>query len=138
MDLSAEGRAVLAHVVPDPDAWVAHTLATLTNGEQAVTDKIKKYRQHYLDSLATEGESYQTKAERDAEAAAILAAAAAAAAAAHNALRQQILNLAQSAVGVQLDQLTAGQRSALTAAMLYLAGGVTQDMKVKPLAEWLT
>lgn len=53
-------------------------------------------------------------------------------------LRQQILNLAQSSVGVSLDALTAGQRNALTAAMLYLAGGVTQDMKVKPLSEWLT
>lgn len=54
------------------------------------------------------------------------------------ALRQQILDLAQSAVGVTLSALTTAQRSALTACLLYKAGGVTNDMKVKSLAQWLT
>lgn len=67
MELSTEDRAVLAHVLPDPDAWVANALTRLGEdvGTQAITDKIAKYRQAYLDALATEGEAYQTRAERD-------------------------------------------------------------------------
>lgn len=53
------------------------------------------------------------------------------------ALRQQILDLAQGSVGKLLSALTTGERAALTACLLYKAGGVTQDMKVKPLNEWL-
>lgn len=53
------------------------------------------------------------------------------------ALRQQILDLAQSAVGVTLSALTTAQRNALTACLLWKAGGVTNDMKVKALAQWL-
>lgn len=65
------------------------------------------------------------------------AEAAAAAAADAEALRQQIIALAQSAVGVTLSALTTAQRSALTACLLWKAGGVTNDMKVKALADWL-
>lgn len=52
-------------------------------------------------------------------------------------LRQQILDLAQSAVGVSLSALTAAQRNALTACLLWKAGGVTNDVKVAPLSEWV-
>jgi hypothetical protein len=68
--------------------------------------------------------------------AAILQAAATAATEAA-ALRQQILDLAQSAVGVSLSALTTAQRNALIVGLLHKAGGVTNDMKVKPLADWL-
>lgn len=132
MNLSAEDRAVLAHVVADPDVWVANAL-TLENGEQIVTDKITKYRQAYLDALAAEGQGYKTKAQRDA----VEAAALSAGQVERTALRQQLVTLAQSAVGVALDQLTAAQRNALIACLLFRAGGVTNDMKVKPLSEWL-
>lgn len=78
-------------------------------------------------------------AAREADEAAAAAAAAAALTAAAEAatLRQQLVNLAQSAVGVLLSDLSAAQRNSLVAALLWKAGGVTQDMKVKPLADWL-
>lgn len=53
------------------------------------------------------------------------------------ALRSQILTLAQSAVGVSLGQLTAGQRNALIAGLLWRMGALTPDLHVRPLAEWL-
>ena len=65
MKLSAEDKAVLAHVVIDPDAWVAHALATV--GEWAVKAKIEKHRTEYLAKKDLPG--YQTRAEREADAA---------------------------------------------------------------------
>lgn len=53
------------------------------------------------------------------------------------ALRQRIVTLAQSAVGVSIDALTAGQRNALIACMLYKAGGIDKDGIVRPLGQWL-
>jgi len=64
MRLSAEDKAVLAHVVVDADAWVTHALATV--GEQAVTGKIEKYRADYLKKKDLPG--YRTRAEREADA----------------------------------------------------------------------
>lgn len=46
MELTIEERAILAHVVIDPDAWVSHAIATV--GEWAVQAKIAKYRADYL------------------------------------------------------------------------------------------
>lgn len=63
MILSAEDKAVLAHVVVDSDEWVAHALATV--GESAVTAKIEKYRAEYLAQKDLPG--YKTRAEREAE-----------------------------------------------------------------------
>lgn len=139
MNLSTEDLAVLAHVLPDPNTWVTNAFASLGQeaGEAAVLAKITKYRQDYLDALAAQGANYETRAQRDAALKATADAEAATAAGVRDALRQQLLTLAQSAVGVSLDQLTAQQRNSLTAAMLYLLGGVTQDMTVKPLGEWL-
>jgi hypothetical protein len=75
-----------------------------------------------------------------AEIAAALAARQAAAQQAQSdalALRQRIVTLAQSAVGVSIDALTAAQRNALIACMLYKAGGIDKDGVVKPLNTWL-
>jgi hypothetical protein len=47
------------------------------------------------------------------------------------------VTLAQSAVGVSIDALTAGQRNALIACMLYKAGGIDKDGVVRPLNTWL-
>jgi len=63
MNLSTEDRAILAHVVVDPDAWVTHALATV--GEGAVTAKIEKYRDDYMAKKDLPG--YQTRAEREAD-----------------------------------------------------------------------
>ena len=51
-------------------------------------------------------------------------------------LRQQIVNQAQSAAGVSLDALTATQRNALVAVLLWKAGGVTPQMTVRALGQW--
>ena len=61
MNLSVEDKAILAHIVMDPDAWVEHALATV--GEQAVTAKIEKYKADYLAKKDLPG--YQTRAERE-------------------------------------------------------------------------
>jgi len=52
-------------------------------------------------------------------------------------LRSKVLALAQSAVGVALNDLTVAQQKALLVALLWRAGGLTPDLKVKPLSEWL-
>jgi hypothetical protein len=76
-----------------------------------------------------------TQAESDA---AVLAIAQAAAQAATDAaqLRQQILTLAQSAVGVRVDNLTAGQVRALVAILLRKADALNNDLTIRPLADW--
>jgi hypothetical protein len=44
---------------------------------------------------------------------------------------------ARSAEGIALSDLTAGQVKALLAVILYRAGGVSTDGKVRPLNEWV-
>jgi hypothetical protein len=74
LTLTDEQRAVLAHVVVDPDAWVAHALAAI--GELAVYEKIERHRDAYVKAFALPG--YQNRVERDAAEAAEAAARAAA------------------------------------------------------------
>jgi len=62
MELSIEDKAILAHVVLDPDAWVEHALAT--GGEPAVLAKINKYRADYL--AKKDLPDYMNRAEREA------------------------------------------------------------------------
>lgn len=52
-------------------------------------------------------------------------------------LRQQIINLAQSAVGVRVDALSATQVRALFAVVLWQEGALKNDMTVRPLTEWV-
>jgi len=61
MELSIENKAILAHVVVDPDAWVEHALETV--GESAVIQKIEKYRDDYL--AKKDLPDYQTRAEKE-------------------------------------------------------------------------
>lgn len=53
-----------------------------------------------------------------------------------NKLKAQILALAQSAVGVKLDALTAAQRNALVAMLLFKGGAISKDLTIKPLSQW--
>ena len=55
-----EDITVLAHVVVDPDAWVAHAQATV--GEWAIVAKIERWRPDCLAHKDDPG--YQTRAER--------------------------------------------------------------------------
>lgn len=66
-----------------------------------------------------------------------LKAAAAAAQADSAALRQRVIQAATSAVGVQVDQLTAGQVRALIALLLWKQGAIDKAGAVLPLAGWL-
>ena len=61
MELTQEERNILAHIVVDPDAWVAHALATVD--EPAVLVKINKYRADYL--AKKDLPNYMNRAERD-------------------------------------------------------------------------
>ena len=63
MELSIEDKAILAHVVIDPDAWVSHALTTV--GERAVTAKIERWRPHYEAEKDKPG--YMNRVQRDAE-----------------------------------------------------------------------
>lgn len=54
----------------------------------------------------------------------------------HAAIRALVVSAAQTAVGVSLANLTAAQVRALMAILLYQAGGVTPDGKVRPLGQW--
>uniref|UniRef100_A0A6M3LGX2 Uncharacterized protein n=1 Tax=viral metagenome TaxID=1070528 RepID=A0A6M3LGX2_9ZZZZ len=64
MKLSDEERAILAHVVVDPDAWVAHSLSIYPDGS-AVLAKIDRWRPEYL--AQKDLPDYKTRAERDEE-----------------------------------------------------------------------
>jgi hypothetical protein len=77
-----------------------------------------------------------TKAQLDAEWAAYQQEQADAQTAATN-LRNQIITIAQSAVGVRVDQLTAAQVRALNAIELWQKGALNNDLTVKPLAQWV-
>lgn len=63
-------RAVLAHVVVDPDAWLSHAVAELGEGEatKALDAKVTRVAQAYEAAVAAEGTAYRTRAQRDAEA----------------------------------------------------------------------
>lgn len=52
-------------------------------------------------------------------------------------LRQQILGLAQSAVGVRVDGLNARQIQALLAILLRKEGALANDLTIRPLADWI-
>jgi hypothetical protein len=62
VELTQEERAILAHVVLDPDVWVTHALATV--GEKAVTAKIERWRPVYL--AEKDNPDYKNRIQRDA------------------------------------------------------------------------
>lgn len=52
-------------------------------------------------------------------------------------LRSRVVQAAQSAIGVRVDDLLAGQVRALLAIVLWQAGALDKDGKVKPLGDWV-
>lgn len=68
MTLTDNQRAVLAHVVPDPDAWLADVLARYSEAKAAamLVAKVAKWSADYNAASALPG--YKTRAERMAEA----------------------------------------------------------------------
>ena len=53
------------------------------------------------------------------------------------ALRQQVVTLAQSAVGLPINTLTAAQVRALVAVLLWKAGALDKNGNVNPLGSWM-
>ena len=69
--LTANERAVLAHVVLDPDEWWDHVVARdgsdgkrALSAEKCLADKVARWQSDYDTALAAGG--YQTRAEREA------------------------------------------------------------------------
>jgi len=52
------------------------------------------------------------------------------------ALRTQVINAANSAVGIVITSLTAAQVRALLAVVLHKGGALDKDGKVRPLGQW--
>ena len=63
MKITEEERAIIGHVVVDPDAWIAHALKEV--GEWAVKAKIDKYRDDYL--AKKDKPDYKNRAVRQVE-----------------------------------------------------------------------
>jgi len=80
--MTKEQREVLSHVVADPDAWMAHAVATFGQeaAERFLQDKVSRWRETYLLAKAREKDGYANRAQRDAQAAQLLVTAQAAAA----------------------------------------------------------
>jgi hypothetical protein len=68
--MTKEQRDVLAHVVADPDAWMAHAVATFgqETAERFLQDKVARWRDAYLLARSREREGYADRAQRDARA----------------------------------------------------------------------
>ena len=54
-----------------------------------------------------------------------------------DAAARQVLQLAQSAVGVDIRQLTDAQRWALLAVVLFDKKAIAADLKIRPLRDWV-
>lgn len=52
-------------------------------------------------------------------------------------LRNKVVPIIQSAVGVSIDNLTAAQRNGLIVALLWNAGALNPDGTIKPLGQWI-
>lgn len=65
--LSQNQRAVMAHVVVDPDAWLANVVAVMGEAKAAaaLANKVSRWEPEYLKAKTDEGEMYQTRAERE-------------------------------------------------------------------------
>jgi hypothetical protein len=66
-DLTAEERAVLAHIVVDPDAWWAHAQQVHEAPEPALAQKVARWAPDYLACVEALGAGYKTRAQREVE-----------------------------------------------------------------------
>jgi hypothetical protein len=55
-----------------------------------------------------------------------------------SALRTRVRTLAQSAVGIQFDQLSGAQVRALIAILLHKQGAIDKNGAIRPLADWVS
>jgi hypothetical protein len=67
--ITDDERAVLAHVLIDPDAWWAH-VQSAPNGidpEAIIAEKVSRWRPAYLAARQAEGDAYMARSEREPE-----------------------------------------------------------------------
>lgn len=66
--MTNEQRAVLAHVVIDPDQWYADAVRDLGQApaDAALAAKVARWQPTYEAALVAEGANYRTRAEREA------------------------------------------------------------------------
>lgn len=66
--LTDRERNVLAHVVIDPDAWLAGAIAGLgeDKAREALDAKVARWAPDYFQALQDEGANYKNRAARDA------------------------------------------------------------------------
>lgn len=67
--LTERQRAVLAHIVVDPDVWVAaaNAAANVTDPQAALDAKVSRWAADYDAAVISEGENYKTRAQRDSQ-----------------------------------------------------------------------
>ena len=53
-------------------------------------------------------------------------------------IKRAVLATAQGAVGKRIDALTAAERNALIAVLLWRWGALNADLTIRPLADWAT
>lgn len=53
-----------------------------------------------------------------------------------DAIKDQIKTFVQSTVGVRVDNLTTNQLKVLLGLVLYMAGAIDSELKIKPIGEW--
>ena len=112
----------LAHLYPTAQPLVDY-IVTNRNGIQAIAVWNLPQPQPTEAELAAAETAYNTAAAmRQAEA---------------TALCQQVVTLAQSAMGQPVNALTAAQVRALVALLLWKAEAMTNQGTVRPLGEWL-
>jgi len=134
-DRFTEQMAVYQQAVQaQPAKWAAYQQAL-----QAYRDAQAAYPAlvaAYEDALAELDDEAGAFLAREAEIQAVIDAHDPGAPTAGEQLRNQVRTLAQSAVGVALNDLTTAQRAALLAVLLHQAGGLAPDLTVRPLAQW--
>ncbi len=128
-------RAVLAHVVTDPDQWLVDAITGLGDeaGAQALTAKVAYWQGDYNAAVVAEGKAYQSHAQREAKAAegkAVEQASALAMAEAQIALdKSDVTVLRCVEVGVALPVVWAAYRQDLRA---IIAGKVLGPLPARP------
>lgn len=63
--LTTNERAVLAHVVVDPDAWWAWANDHHATPEASLAEKVTRWQADYDAAVLAQGANYQTRAQRE-------------------------------------------------------------------------
>ena len=112
----------LAHLFPTADPMRDYEIRDDGSGARIVAWSLAAPQPTAADLQAASAAYDAAKAQADADA---------------SALRAQVVSVANSAAGVLITNLTAGQVRALLAVLLWKVGALNPDGTVKPLAAWV-